>query len=65
MTRSYSRRSESVSISDDRDATIRRKKKSPPLQEEPPKDTKSVDTGTSILSTCSVVILIQNSLSPI
>jgi len=47
MTRSYSRRSESVSVSDDRDATIRRKKRSPPLQEEPPKDTKSVDTGTS------------------
>ena len=59
MTRSYSRRSESVSISDDRDATIRRKKKSPPLQEEPPKDTKSVETGTSILSTCFVVILIR------
>ncbi|KAL4076202.1 hypothetical protein J3A83DRAFT_4088279 [Scleroderma citrinum] len=43
MTRSFSRRAESVSISDDRDATIRRKKKSPPFQEEPPKDAKSVE----------------------
>ncbi|KAH7887528.1 GRIM-19 protein-domain-containing protein [Phlebopus sp. FC_14] len=36
MSRAYSRRADSVSVSDDRDATVRRKKKSP--LEEPPKD---------------------------
>ncbi|KAG6336586.1 hypothetical protein ID866_2495 [Astraeus odoratus] len=42
LSRSYSRRAESESVSDDRDATIRRKKKSPPLQE-PPKDARSAE----------------------
>jgi hypothetical protein len=34
MARSYSRRSESVSIAEDNDATIRRKKRSPPLEDD-------------------------------
>ncbi|KIJ69948.1 hypothetical protein HYDPIDRAFT_79056 [Hydnomerulius pinastri MD-312] len=43
LSRPYSRRAESVSVSDDRDATIRRKKKLP--LEEPPKDEKSPETA--------------------
>ncbi|KIL00516.1 hypothetical protein PAXRUDRAFT_129737 [Paxillus rubicundulus Ve08.2h10] len=41
-TRPYSRRAESVSVSDDRDATVRRKKRLPP--EESSKDSRSVDS---------------------
>lgn len=44
LTRGYSRRAESVSVTDDPDATIRRKKKSPPVQEELSKDLRSVET---------------------
>ncbi|KAG5648844.1 hypothetical protein DXG03_000193 [Asterophora parasitica] len=33
MTRSYNRRAESVSVNDDPDATIRRKKRSPPVED--------------------------------
>lgn len=33
MTRSYSRRAESVSVNDDHDATVRRKKRSPPVED--------------------------------
>ncbi|KAI6130312.1 GRIM-19 protein-domain-containing protein [Pisolithus croceorrhizus] len=43
LTRGYSRRAESVSIADDPDATIRRKKKSPPVQEELSKDLRSAE----------------------
>ncbi|KAF8138358.1 hypothetical protein EV363DRAFT_1313741 [Boletus edulis] len=42
LTRAYSRRAESVSVSDDRDATVRRRKKSPP--DELPKDSKSPES---------------------
>ncbi|KAF8559177.1 hypothetical protein OG21DRAFT_1403831 [Imleria badia] len=42
LTRAYSRRSESVSVSDDRDATVRRRKRLPP--DEPPKDLKSSES---------------------
>ncbi|KIO12570.1 hypothetical protein M404DRAFT_124276 [Pisolithus tinctorius Marx 270] len=43
LTRGYSRRAESVSVTDDPDATIRRKKKSPPVQDEHSKDMKSAE----------------------
>jgi hypothetical protein len=33
MTRSYSRRAESESVNDDQDATVRRKKRSPPVED--------------------------------
>lgn len=33
MTRAYSRRAESVSVTDDHDATVRRKKRSPPVED--------------------------------
>jgi hypothetical protein len=33
MTRSYSRRAESESINDERDSTVRRKKRSPPIED--------------------------------
>ena len=46
LTRAYSRRSESVSVSDDRDATVRRRKRLP--QDEPPKDLKSSEYRTCI-----------------
>lgn len=46
FTRTYSRRAESVSVSDDRDATVRRRKKSPP--DEPPRDLKSSESRTCI-----------------
>lgn len=44
MTRSYSRRAESVSVSDDRDATVRRKKRIPITDDVPPPD-KASDAG--------------------
>ncbi|KAF8165573.1 hypothetical protein B0H34DRAFT_689618 [Crassisporium funariophilum] len=43
LTRSYSRRADSVSVSDDRDATVRRKKRSPD-EETPVPATKSTDS---------------------
>ena len=48
LTRAYSRRSESesVSVSDDRDATVRRRKKLSP--DEPPRDLKSSESRTCI-----------------
>lgn len=46
LTRAYSRRAGSVSVSDDRDATVRRRKKLP--SEEPPKDVKSSESRTCI-----------------
>jgi hypothetical protein len=36
MTRSYSRRTESESVNDDHDATVRRKKRSPPVEDSSP-----------------------------
>ncbi|KAF9464861.1 hypothetical protein BDZ94DRAFT_1281765 [Collybia nuda] len=42
MTRAYSRRAESVSVTDDHDATVRRKKRSPPA-EDPNGTVKAVD----------------------
>ncbi|KAG8218535.1 hypothetical protein J3R82DRAFT_4174 [Butyriboletus roseoflavus] len=42
LTRAYSHRAESVSVSDDRDATVRRRKKL--LLDEPPKDSKSSES---------------------
>jgi hypothetical protein len=42
MTRSYSRRAESVSVTDDHDATLRRKKRSPPI-EDPNATVKAID----------------------
>lgn len=46
LTRAYSRRAESVSVSDDHDATVRRRKKL--LPDEPPKDSKSSESCTCI-----------------
>ena len=46
LTRAYSRCAESVSVSDDRDATVRRRKKL--LPDEPPKDLKSSELCTCI-----------------
>jgi len=42
LTRAYSRRAESVSVSDDRDATVGRRRKLP--SDEPPKDLKPSDS---------------------
>ncbi|KAG9317355.1 hypothetical protein JVU11DRAFT_1554 [Chiua virens] len=42
LTRAYSHRAESVSVGDDRDATVRRRKKSP--VDESPKDSKSAES---------------------
>ena len=46
LTRAYSRRAESVSISDDRDATVRRRKRL--ALDEPPKDVKSSESRTCL-----------------
>ena len=46
MNRSYSRRSESASVADDRDATVRRKKRSPPTEDIPAAE-KSSDSSES------------------
>ena len=46
LTRAYTRRAESVSVNDDRDATVRRRKKSPP--DEAPRDLKSSESRTCI-----------------
>lgn len=46
LTRAYTRRAESVSVSDDHDATVRRRKKLP--FDEPPKDLKSSESCTCI-----------------
>jgi hypothetical protein len=46
LTRAYSNRAESVSVSDDRDATVRRRRKSPP--DESPRDLKSSESRTWI-----------------
>lgn len=57
MTRSYSRRAESVSVTEDRDATIRRKKKSPPLQDEPPKDAKSLQSRMFLILSVILILI--------
>lgn len=46
LTRAYSRRAESVSVNDDRDATVRRRKKSP--LDELPRDSKPTESCTCI-----------------
>ncbi|KAK2466040.1 hypothetical protein APHAL10511_001682 [Amanita phalloides] len=43
MTRSYSRRAESVCVSDDRDATVRKKRRSPPGEENAPAEKEKND----------------------
>lgn len=48
MTRNYSTRRESVSVSDDRDATVRRKKRL--STEEPSRDEKAPESRTRLLS---------------
>ncbi|KIK04711.1 hypothetical protein K443DRAFT_675725 [Laccaria amethystina LaAM-08-1] len=49
MNRSYSRRSESASVADDRDATVRRKKRSPPTEDIPAGEKPSDSTLKSVL----------------
>ena len=44
MTRTYSRRADSVSVSDDRDATVRRKKRSPEDETPAPTTGRATDT---------------------
>ncbi|KAF9006611.1 hypothetical protein BDQ17DRAFT_1352047 [Cyathus striatus] len=49
MTRSYSRRAESVSVSDDRDATVRRKKRLPSVEDTPIPDKANESQLKSVL----------------